>query len=265
MSHKINLNELVNTRVSDWPEYFDKVNVIYKITNLINGDSYVGQTRSFKIRFYRGYVPSINKWVLSGYQGDLGHLFNAIRLFGVDKFEVSILEFNIELKELSNREIYWISHYNTFKDKGYNRTEGGGDYNWSESARDSSRRSKLKLWPDTNGTPPQWGIAGREASRITRYKTYPETNGVSPNWFNAGIRKSRFNRSIRSYEALLDMCIEFKCNGGKVFKDRNEYLIYKRDFTPMYEKNTIKRSFNNYLEFGFDLSLISECIRKDWQ
>jgi group I intron endonuclease len=90
--------------------------IIYKITNLINGKIYVGQTiHSLQSRWLRHCRKSSNSVVSK-----------AIRKHGEISFIVEILESCKSEKELDQRERYWISCFNsTVKMFGYNRTNGG--------------------------------------------------------------------------------------------------------------------------------------------
>lgn len=51
------------------------------------------------------------------------HLYRSIRKYGLQNFSFEILE-ECLTSELDAREIYWISHYNSFFE-GYNLTMGG--------------------------------------------------------------------------------------------------------------------------------------------
>lgn len=86
---------------------------IYKITNKVNGKSYIGQTR-YTIEF---------RWRQHLHKKDNTYFHNAIKKYGVDNFIVEKLE-ECNIEDLNEREIYYIAKYNTFKD-GYNLTIGG--------------------------------------------------------------------------------------------------------------------------------------------
>lgn len=86
---------------------------IYKITNKVNGKSYIGQTR-YTIEF---------RWRQHLHKKDNTYFHNAIRKYGADNFIVEKLE-ECNIEDLNEREIYYIAKYNTFKD-GYNLTIGG--------------------------------------------------------------------------------------------------------------------------------------------
>ena len=51
-------------------------------------------------------------------------LSRGIRKYGVDEYELIILESNIKKEDLNDREKYWIKYYNTYWD-GYNQSIGG--------------------------------------------------------------------------------------------------------------------------------------------
>lgn len=89
---------------------------IYKITNKINGKSYIGQTTNYQRRFRehrnKGYGEEPNK-----------PLYNAFDKYGIDNFDFEVIE---DLTENYNeREKYWIQYYNTLLPNGYNIEPGG--------------------------------------------------------------------------------------------------------------------------------------------
>ena len=137
---------------------------IYKITNKINNKCYIGKTElTPEIRWKR----HLNTWK----KGKDRPLYRAFNKYGIDNFILEILEEN-DNNLLSEREIYYIELYDSFKN-GYNSTKGGDgksylDYdliyktylecgeNFSEtsrilkiSKRDLSR--KLGLYKDHTG------------------------------------------------------------------------------------------------------------------
>lgn len=211
-SIRINLNSLVNIKAQYLPRELDKLNLIYKITNVINSNSYIGKTTSFKSRFYGGHLNSIRN-LNSEYSCQRNYLLNAFRKYGIENFEVSILEYDIEPKDLNNREIYWISYYNTFLGKGYNMTKGGdgGSWVWARYALKLKypetngiapwiRAINLLNYPNSNGVSPNFWVAGHKSLKIkysgtngmpteareANLRYYPDTNGASPVWISAG-------------------------------------------------------------------------------
>jgi group I intron endonuclease len=84
---------------------------IYKTTNLIDGKIYIGKD-----------VKNNSSYLGSGVRLKL-----AIKKYGVQNFKKEVLEDNIlDKKTLSEREIYWISYFNSNNRLiGYNLTKGG--------------------------------------------------------------------------------------------------------------------------------------------
>lgn len=91
---------------------------IYKITNLINGNSYIGQSINIKLRWNKHRSVAFQPNSESYYYP----LYRAIRKYGLDNFEFSILEECSE--ELLNvRELFWGNYYDVYQN-GYNQTSG---------------------------------------------------------------------------------------------------------------------------------------------
>lgn len=93
---------------------------IYKITNKINGKIYIGQTtKTLKERF------NAHCWGVS--MNDQYHfnmaIKSAIRKYGKENFTIELIE-EVETDKLNEREVYWISFYDSYN-KGYNNTLGG--------------------------------------------------------------------------------------------------------------------------------------------
>lgn len=92
---------------------------IYIIKNTVNKNVYIGQTTmTVHERFMTHMKPSAMK-VKRNYK-----LYNAINKYGRDKFYFEILEENIPLSQLNEKEIRYIAHYDSFNN-GYNSTKGG--------------------------------------------------------------------------------------------------------------------------------------------
>lgn len=90
-----------------------KLGTIYLITNKINGKQYIGQTaRDMWTRFEEHCKPN-----------NTTYLGKAIQKYGYLNFVLEEVE-RVPLDKLDEREIYWIQHYNTYKN-GYNQTIGG--------------------------------------------------------------------------------------------------------------------------------------------
>lgn len=112
------------------------IGYIYKITNNINGKSYIGKTNNIERRW---------KEHKSG-NGGTAILDKAFNKYGIQNFTFSVIQSitgsNIETfnKELSDLEIMYISTYNTYID-GYNATIGGEGI--SEYRHSDETKSKI--------------------------------------------------------------------------------------------------------------------------
>lgn len=119
---------------------------VYKITNLVNGKIYIGQTiNEIEKRFRRHINDAIN--------GKLDTKFaRAIRKYGEDNFIIESIDKAKTQEELNQKEHDWIVFYNTV-DNGYNETDsllkcGGNTYrskNEEEMAIIKEKISKAKI------------------------------------------------------------------------------------------------------------------------
>jgi hypothetical protein len=85
---------------------------IYKITNKINGKSYIGLSSNIEERFKKHRQMQGEKV-----------LYSAFQKYGIENFDFSIIEL-CSSDLLSEREKYWIAYYDTYNN-GYNATLGG--------------------------------------------------------------------------------------------------------------------------------------------
>ena len=95
---------------------------VYKITNKINGKVYIGFT-SYSIE--KRFREHINK---SKYESNvIRPLYVAMRKYGVEQFFIDLIETVEARQEACRREKFWIKHYNSYGEGGYNATKGGDD------------------------------------------------------------------------------------------------------------------------------------------
>ena len=87
---------------------------IYKITNKINGKSYIGQSIDIERR-WREHKKNIGS--------SKNPLYLDFKKYGLENFSFEILE-ECKVKDLDEKEIYWIKRYDSHN-KGYNLTDGG--------------------------------------------------------------------------------------------------------------------------------------------
>lgn len=105
---------------------------IYKITNKINGKSYIGKSVDIYRRWENEkHFVSVNK-----------HLKSAFKKYGFDNFSFEILE-ECEKEKLDEKEIYYISLFDVInKEKGYNMTFGGTGGKLTDEAVEKMKKTK---------------------------------------------------------------------------------------------------------------------------
>ena len=132
---------------------------IYKITNLLTGKSYIGQSVNIATRWSQHKSISRSIETLDG-----NELHKDILELGIDNFSFEVIE-ETTVDKLDEREIYWIAYYDTFYN-GYNHTLGGHnnrqlDYNkilllWNQGlttkaiAQQMNRNVAVINWALTN-------------------------------------------------------------------------------------------------------------------
>ena len=149
-----------------------KTGLIYKYTNKINNKVYIGQTtEKLERRHHRHCFQHIN---------DGTYFHRALKKYGIDNFNLEIVENNIPLIELDNREIYWIKYFDSYytSGKGYNLTKGG---KWGTSSQllcGSAEEEIKNLLVESDLTFQQigdlYGVSLSCISDINRGKTFYE-------------------------------------------------------------------------------------------
>lgn len=122
----------------------EKICGIYRIENLINHKSYIGQA----VDIYKRWT--MHKWELNSGKHHNIHLLRAWKKYGEYNFEFSIIE-ECDEKNLNEREMYWVEYYDAFYN-GYNQTKGGDGClgkTWTEEERERNSRPVLQI--DLNG------------------------------------------------------------------------------------------------------------------
>lgn len=95
-----------------------KTGIIYIIRNKINSKVYIGQTTSdVATRFHQ----HLKKSTISTRHYKI---YNAIKKYGKENFFIEILEENVPIDQLNQREIFYIEKYDSFEN-GYNSSKGG--------------------------------------------------------------------------------------------------------------------------------------------
>ncbi|MDU5101134.1 MAG: GIY-YIG nuclease family protein [Clostridium butyricum] len=112
---------------------------IYKVTNLVNGKVYIGQTTNKK-GFDGRYCGSIKNTHNE-------HLKSAIEKYGINKFKVDKqIDLAFSKDELDAKERSWIAIYKSNNGNfGYNYRDGGSRGNTHEETKKKQSKARLDL------------------------------------------------------------------------------------------------------------------------
>lgn len=114
---------------------------IYKITNILNGKKYVGQSTNI-IRRWSHHKTNLIK----GTHVNL-YLQRAVNKYGLKSFSFDVIE-TVEKSMLDEREAYWIQKLQAAFPNGYNLKPGGdsrGEWCHSEQTKDKLRKPVICL------------------------------------------------------------------------------------------------------------------------
>lgn len=106
--------------------------IIYQIENKLNNKIYIGQTkRRLKSR-------------LKGHMKSKSYIGCALRKYGIENFDIQIIDHAETKDELNEKEIYWIKTLDCKDPNGYNLTDGGeGVFDSSGLVGKKISRSKI--------------------------------------------------------------------------------------------------------------------------
>jgi group I intron endonuclease len=111
--------------------------VIYLITNVANGKKYVGQTLQVATKRWQRHHHLAAT-------GSKTALHNAIRKYGYDAFEFSIIE-TCSLESVNECECYWIAQLDTMAPTGYNLTRGGDGFKGKHTGKTKEAIRKVMV------------------------------------------------------------------------------------------------------------------------
>lgn len=188
---------------------------IYKITNIINGKSYIGQSIYLKKRIKRHLSYKSHKDNLA--------LYKAFDKYGVDKFTIEILE-TINTKkcnniksELDKLEVFYIKKYNSYI-SGYNQTLGGDA-----------------------------GIAGYKFTTEQRNKVSKHSKLCAHNFYKPVYLKSIITGNIKMYISERHAAEDLKCSHSQISRVCNHKQYLLKD--EWIGGTTLEEVNNNYIQF----------------
>lgn len=120
--------------------------VIYKLTNILNGKIYVGQTiQDLKERWY-GHCKAISKCTA---------IARALKKYGKHNFTIEQIDRADNLEDLNKKEVEWIAKLRSnTKGIGYNLTTGGMNAIPSEETKQKMRGPRPMISMKMTGRKP---------------------------------------------------------------------------------------------------------------
>lgn len=217
---------------------------IYKITNKVNGKVYIGQTQK---TIQERFANHIKKAKIHTNR----YLYDAMNYYGYENFTVEKIE-ECPKEKLDEREIYWISFYNSNnKNFGYNMTKGGGGGDtWTNNPHKKETSEKIsKANLNSKRTPEQ------------KARMSAAQKGV----YYIPIDKNELLIDIKNMMSVEDICVKYQISRRSFYKRCKDYF----DKTPtelrgdrLTHTNTQKISLNKeellkYIQKGKTLKEIS--------
>lgn len=113
---------------------------IYKITNHLNGKSYIGQSIDIETRWL------VHKKIAKTQGKDCSYIHKAISKYGLENFQFEILLISEDSDELNEKEQEFISNLESLVPKGYNLNPGGGiPWNRGKTKATSEKIANISL------------------------------------------------------------------------------------------------------------------------
>lgn len=207
---------------------------VYKITNTITNQSYIGITKhTFRIRY-----NSRDDWWNKTHNI---YLKNSVLCYGIDNFSVTILK-ETDMENLEELEIAYIKQYNTVYPNGFNMTSGG-NYRYTHSDVSILKmRESLKILYETKDA---WNkgktLSKEHIDKVSKTKKLKYESGEITPW-------NKDKKTGRPSESSI----------------RNSALAHKKKIFQCDLLGNIIREFNGLIdtkEYGFNPSVVCLCCK----
>jgi group I intron endonuclease len=130
LQNSINVNEI-----------FDEIEkeiygFIYKITNLITGKIYIGQTKHSVEKRWKGHKKTYRSYKSNQY------IHKSMRKYGIENFIIEQIDIAHTKEELNMKEEQYILSENCLTPNGYNLKTGGYTNQWCDESREKLSKTK---------------------------------------------------------------------------------------------------------------------------
>ena len=211
---------------------------IYKITNIINGKLYIGQTQKTIQERFQAHLKKAQ-------QHTNRYLYDAMNKYGYDNFIPSLIE-ECDNSLLNEREIYWIHYYNTTdKTIGYNMTIGGdGGDTWTNNPHKEITSKKISQHnKGKHSMTPEYKEKLINAAK--------EVNTIK-------INKEDLEKDIKDFISIEVICKKYNMSRRTYYNKCKEFF----NMTPTQLRGD-KLTHTNTQKIYLDLNQIIQCIKEN--
>ncbi|WP_193224727.1 GIY-YIG nuclease family protein [Bacillus sp. B2-WWTP-C-10-Post-4] len=205
-----------------------RVGTIYIIKNLINEKIYIGQTLTDIEERWKSHIRR-SRDKTKKYK-----IYSAMRKYGVENFYLEILEENISSEQIDEREIYYISKFNSFKN-GYNSTPGG-DGKYLHEIDEEEIISKYRSGASSLRIANEYEVSWRTITRTL------EKHGVQRRNNKSILDTELFTKDYLSGMPLKDIAEKYQVDVKTVTRERNRLKLPTR---MKKERPSIQKPFNS--------------------
>ena len=181
---------------------------VYRITNLVNGKVYIGQTSNPKMRWSKHRSSKQNT-----------HLYSSFKKYGEENFSFDVLLSGLTKEQADRIEIRLIKRYkSTDQNHGYNHANGGSRGTYSEATKLKLSQSHKKYY-ETH-THPLLGTHMTKEQYERHMLTRPR--GEQSSWWRNGRKVEQIEvgtgKVLATYNALSEACRETGVETSNIFK-----------------------------------------------
>ena len=152
-----------------------KISGVYKITNAVTGDSYIGSSKDVKRRWREHKKPSVWK------NNPNNPLYKDMRKYGVDKFDFQILE-EVEPEKLKEIEQKFIE---TLKPSYNSNRANGWDFDgYKDYKKEYQKSDKYKDYQKEYQKSDKYKDYKKEYQKSDKYKEYQNKYNNQPCYYN---------------------------------------------------------------------------------
>ena len=179
----------------------NKISGVYKITNTVTGEFYIGSSKNVEKRWVAHKSPSV--WELR----PNNRMYQDMQKYCVDKFNFEIIE---ETTELKQREQYWMDllkpTYNNYNAKGLDierRKKTLKEYSHSEKGKEVHKKYHKKYFQSEKGRETvkkankkyQQSEKGKEVQRKSNKKYFHQLCVYNGEMLTLGALRTRFQKA----------------------------------------------------------------------